>query len=175
MTTPPWVIRAARSGDADSIDNLVRAAFANSKMGYQGEAELVHALGADGDVLLSLVCEGDGRLIGQALFSPMVVEADGALLRAAALGPVAVCPMEQGSGVGSALIRTGLDHLIADGCQISFVLGHRHYYPRFGFRADIAAAFASPYAGPNFMAVLLDKSLQIPKSGRADFAAAFSR
>jgi putative acetyltransferase len=175
MTAEPWVIRAARPADASAIDAVVRAAFAASTMGHQGEAELVRALEEDGDALLSLVAEADGAVIGHALFSRMTVEADGASWRAAGLGPVAVLPGAQSSGVGSALIRAGLDQLADAGTQISFVLGHPVYYPRFGYSAEAAAPFASPYAGPHFMALLLDKALQIPKSGRADYAAAFSR
>jgi putative acetyltransferase len=114
-------------------------------------------------------------ITGHALFSRMAVVADGVPWRAAALAPVAVHPGAQRGGTGGALIQTGLDQLRAMGIAASFVLGHPAYYPRFGYSADAAAPFASPYAGPHFMALLLDKSLQIPKSGRADYAAAFSR
>ncbi|NJS14743.1 MAG: N-acetyltransferase [Sphingopyxis sp.] len=144
-------------------------------MGYQGEADLVAALVAEGDVLSSMVAEEAGTVIGYGLFSQMMIVADGKDWRGAALGPVAVLPAVQARGVGSALIRHGLVGLANDGIQVSFVLGHPHYYPRFGYDAAIAAPFASPYAGPHFMALLLDKSLQIPKSGRADYAAAFAR
>jgi putative acetyltransferase len=37
------------------------------------------------------------------------------------------------------------------------VLGHRAYYPRFGFAAETAAKVAAPYAGsPSFMAIALE-------------------
>ena len=40
------------------------------------------------------------------------------------------------------------------------VLGHPHYYPRFGFRAELARPLASPYAGDSFMALeLVDDAL----------------
>jgi putative acetyltransferase len=168
-------IRAANAADLPAIAAVHRTAFAGTAMGYHGEGALVAALHDDGDALVSLVAEAEGRIIGHALFSRMSVEADGAPLRAAGLAPVAVLPCSHRSGIGSVLIRAGLDALTAAGCQISFVLGHPAYYPRFGYSAAAAAPFASPYAGPHFMALLLDKALQIPKSGRADYAAAFSR
>lgn len=174
IAAPP-VIRRACPDDAGDIDAIIRAAFAASAMGYHGEAELVGALEDDGDILYALVAEIDGRVTGHALFTRMRVEADGADWRAAALGPVSIHPDAQGIGTGSALIRAGLDHLVSTAIQISFVLGHPHYYSRFGYRTETAAPFASPYAGPHFMALLLNKMLQTPKSGQADYAAAFSR
>jgi putative acetyltransferase len=175
MNNSPALVRDALPSDAAAVDAIVHAAFANSKLGYQGEAELVRAVVGDDDAILSLVAEAEAVPIGYTLFSRMTVEADGAALRAAALAPVAVIPDHQIGGVGSLLIRTGLARLEHLGVQICFVLGHPAYYPRFGFEADVAVPFASPYAGPHFMALLLDKALQIPKSGRADYAAAFSR
>jgi len=59
--------------------------------------------------------------------------------------------------------------------QMLFLLGDPGYYSRFGFSADTAKPFASPYAGPHFQALLLDKALKIPKSGKADYAAAFAK
>lgn len=168
-------IRAAHESDHDAIDAIHRAAFAGTELGYQGEAELVRGLIADGDALVSLVATRDGVVVGHVLFSRMKVEADGAALRGVGLGPVAVLPAEQGTGVGSQLIRAGLAQLRVDGMQISFVLGHAEYYPRFGYLAALAKRFASPFAGPHFMALMLDSSVATPQSGRADYAPAFGR
>jgi putative acetyltransferase len=170
-----YIVRCAAPKDSEDAARIIRAAFGGSAMGYHGEAELAEQLTVDGDVVLALVAERYGRIIGYAQFSRMTVNADGAEWRAAALAPVAVDPAVQRAGVGAALISAGLEQLHAADFQISFVLGHPGYYPRFGYNAAVAAPFASPYAGPHFMALLLDKSLQIPKSGRADYAAAFSR
>jgi putative acetyltransferase len=150
-----------------------RAAFASTAFGHQGEADLVRAVHADGDALVSLVAETDGEIVGHALFSRMEIEADGVPLRGAGLAPVGVLPYLHSSGVGSALIWRGLEMLHGQGIQISFVLGHPDYYPRFGYSAEAALPFTSPFAGPHFMALLLDKSVQLPESGRARYAPAF--
>lgn len=168
------VIRAATAADADTIDALVRAAFAGTDFGHQGEAELVRMLEVDGDALVSLVAEADGAIVGHVLFSRMAVEADGAPLSAAGLAPVSVAPERQGQGIGGALIRAGLDALRGQGVRMSFVLGHADYYPRFGYSPDLAARFASPFAGPHFMAMMLDDTAR-PVAGRADYAPAFAR
>ncbi len=168
-------IRAATAADADAIDGIIRAAFVGTSFGYQGEAELVRMIEADGDALASLVAEQDGAVVGHVLFSRMTVEADGAPLAAAGLAPVSVVPACQGQGIGDALIRAGLAALAEQGAQISFVLGHAHYYPRFGYAPELAARFASPFAGPHFMAMMLDSGAPWPLGGRADYAPAFGR
>jgi len=168
------VIRPVAAADADAVDAIIRAAFAGTAHGYQGEAELVRMLEADGDALVSLVAEADGAIAGHVLFSRMDVEADGAPLSAAGLAPVSVTPGRQGQGIGGALIRAGLDDLRAQGVAISFVLGHAAYYPRFGYSSELGARFASPFAGPHFMAMMLGDAAW-PERGRADYAPAFSR
>jgi putative acetyltransferase len=57
---------------------------------------------------------------------------------------------------------------------MSFVLGHQAYYPRFGYSPELAARFASPFAGPHFMAMMLVDGAW-PAAGRADYAPAFAR
>ncbi len=167
------IIHPLEPADFDAVDAVHRAAFASTAFGHQGEAELVRAIHADGDALVSLVAESEGTIVGHALFSWMEVEADGVALKGAGLAPVGVLPKLHGEGVGSALIWRGLEMLQALDIQISFVLGHPDYYPRFGYSAATAQPFASPFAGPHFMALLLDKAVQLPESGRARYAPAF--
>ena len=169
------VIRAARAEDADTVDAVIRAAFASTEFGHQGEAELVRMLEADDDVTVSLVAEVEGEIVGHILFSRMDVEADGHAIAAAGLAPVSVAPAQQGQRIGDALIRAGLDDLRSRGVAISFVLGHGAYYPRFGYSPDLASRFASPFAGPHFMAMMLDSNAAWPLGGRADYAPAFAR
>lgn len=169
------VIRRARAEDDEAIDSVIRAAFAGTEFGHQGEAELVRMIDADGDVMVSLVAEQGGAVVGHVLFSRMDIEADGIALSGAGLAPVSVAPDSQGQGIGDALIRAGLDALRAQGVAISFVLGHESYYPRFGYSSELAARFASPFAGPHFMAMMLDSDAAWPLGGRADYASAFGR
>jgi putative acetyltransferase len=168
------IIRAATSADFSAIDEIIKRAFSYSAMGYHGEAELVRRLYNDGAVAASLVAEHGAQVIGHIMFSVMAVEADGCRLKAAGLAPIAVDPGSQGKGVGAALITAGLNRLTADGFQISFVLGHAAYYPRFGYSAALAAPYVSRYAGTHFMAVHLDSELALPQRGKADYAPAFA-
>jgi putative acetyltransferase len=164
------LVRSAMPSDAAAIHAIHEAAF-----GGDAEARLVRMLEADGDVLVSLVASIEGATIGHVLFSWMTVTGDGEAIAAAGLAPVGVLPAYQDLGIGSTLIREGMARLPALGVALCFVLGHEGYYPRFGFSADCAALFASPYAGPHFMACPLDSALRLPERGVADYAPAFAR
>lgn len=169
------VVRPAGAEDADAVGAIIRAAFAGTPYGHQGEAELVRMIGSDDDALVSLVAERGGEIAGHVLFSRMAVEADGYAVAAAGLAPVSVAPDHQRQGIGDALIRAGLDALREQGVAMSFVLGHADYYPRFGYSPELAARFVSPFSGPHFMAMMLDRAAEWPQGGWADYAPAFGR
>lgn len=159
-------IRDAQGGDAARIREVLIDAFPTP-----AEARLVEELERDGDVLLSLVAVRGGDIAGHVLFSRMVVESDEPA-RAASLAPVAVTSPMQGQGIGSALIRAGLDRLREAGVDLVFVLGEPRYYRRFGFDTALAGRYASPYAGDYFMALAFDAT---KAGGTAHHAPAFAR
>ena len=161
-------VREERAGDAAAIRSVHVVAFPTSS-----EANLVEQLRSDGDVAASIIALADGEIAGHVLFSRMSVEADGQDLHGWGLGPVAVVPDRQRTGIGSALVEAGIGRARATGVQIIFVLGEPAYYGRFGFDAKSAAPFASPYAGAYFQALAL-ASLPQPSVGRADYAPAFA-
>jgi putative acetyltransferase len=168
-------IRSAAPGDLDDICVLHAIAFEASAYGHNGEADLVRALHHDGDVLVSLGAWLDGTLVGHVLFSRMTVDADGIQVNAAALAPVAVLPPHRKRGIAAALIEAGHAALREAGVSMAFVLGEPAYYGRFGYDPALAGPFASPYAGPYFMACILDSALPKPQRGHAIHATAFAR
>src|SRR5437868_14440298 len=97
------------------------------------EADLVDLLRRRGKVTLSLVADHQGQVVGHILFSPVVIEATGQSVAAVGLAPMAVLPEWQNQGVGSLLVKAGLDECRRLGHQAVVVLGHADYYPRFGF------------------------------------------
>ena len=132
--------------DRDAIRAVNEAAF-----GQPDEAALVDRLRDDGAVLVSLVADLDSEIAGHVLFTRMFA----ADVPAAALAPVAVAPAHQRSGIGSALIRAGLDLLRDSGERIVIVVGHADYYPRFGFSTALARDLESPFPRDEFMALEL--------------------
>ena len=162
------MIRPAEPADAPAIRAVHRAAFPTSL-----EADLVEALVADGDAAVSLVDAANGDIVGHVLLSRMRVAGDGRDFRALGLAPVAVLPRHQGAKVGTRLVEAALAVAEAMGEELVFVLGEPDYYRRFGFAAELAASFASPYAGPFFMAKSFGVAL--PARGEAAYAPAFAR
>jgi putative acetyltransferase len=158
------VIRNEGPMDHPAVRATVEDAF-----GRRDEADLVDRLREDGDRAISLVAVESGRIVGHVLFSRM-----SAPFRALGLAPVAVALHRQRSGVGSHLIRRGLEHARAAGWQGVFVLGDPEYYRRFGFDPALASGFVCPYAGPHLMALALGPGLPT-SSGEIRYAPAFSR
>ena len=161
-------IRDAVPADADAIRAIHLAAFPDAT-----EADLVEQLQRDGDGVLSLVADQEGRVVGHILISRMTAAGDGHTLRAVGLAPVAVLPELQRQGIGGRLINSAIERLRAAGVEIVFLVGEPEYYRRFGFDAATAAPFASPYAGDYFLALMLQEA-ELPQSGRADYAPAFA-
>lgn len=149
-------IRPAAARDVAAVDAILRASFPAAD-----EADLVRQLCVDGDMVLMLIAEDErtGDLAGVAAFSRMAVDVAARSVAAVALAPVAVAPGFRRQGVAEALIQAGLSQLEDAGVLLCFVLGDPDYYARFGFHADYARNFDSPYAGDYFMALPLQGGL----------------
>ena len=161
-------IRTETGADLAAVGEVNRLAF-----GREAEARLVDDLRDGGYARLSLVAEEEGRLVGHVMFSEAVIRTDGGEVGALALGPVGVIPERQGRGVGSALIREGLDRCVQEGHRIVVLLGHPGYYPRFGFSAERAGNLSSPYSGDAFMALELAPGALSRVVGEFEFAPPF--
>jgi putative acetyltransferase len=143
-------IRYAKPADHAAISDVVIAAF-----GRPDEARLVEQLRADEDVLFELVADEDGELCGHILFSRLWADRFDLY---GALAPLAVHPDRHRQGLGSKLVRSGLECAREFGCFGVLVLGDPAYYGRFGFAAE-TAAIKSPYSGlPAFQALALEEN-----------------
>lgn len=162
------VIRAEIPTDFDGIRYVNRKAFERDD-----EARLVDTLREDGFVQLSMVAEQERNVIGHILFSVLTIATDHGKIPALALAPMAVLPEFQRQGIGSELIRRGLDVCREQRHQIVIVLGHPDFYPRFGFSAGLARTLVSPFSGEAWMALqLVPGSLQ-DVAGRVQYPAPF--
>jgi putative acetyltransferase len=123
------LIREELPADRAAIHAVNAAAFDTD-----AEARLVDALRASGGLILSLVAESAGELIGHIAFSAVTVtRADGVILPGVGLAPMAVAPPHQRAGAGGRLIAEGLRRLRDAAHRFCVVLGHPAYYPRHGF------------------------------------------
>ena len=122
------MIRREIPEDIEAIRHVNEEAF-----GGKEEADIVDALRKRSATVLSLVATDEGRVIGHILFSPVIIESESSSFGAVALAPMSVLPEYQGKGIGSELVRAGLDECRALGHELVVLVGHADYYPRFGF------------------------------------------
>jgi putative acetyltransferase len=93
----------------------------------------------------SLVAEVDNQVIGYVSFSPIFLKSDSSI-SGYILAPLAVAPKHQKKGIGSNLIKSGIDMLTENGVGVLLVYGDPDYYGRFGFKAEIGLSFVPPYS-----------------------------
>jgi len=137
-------IREEQPQDTKIIRDLNKRAF-----GQTQEADLVDKLRQTCDDLLSLVALMQNEVVGHILFTPVMVEGEDSMVQGMALAPMAVLPEYQRQGIGSALVRTGIEKLKKRQCPFIIVLGHAEYYPRFGFEPASRYGIRSEWEVPD--------------------------
>ena len=145
-------IRSETAGDRRAVREANERAFDRPN-----EAALVDAVRAAADPIVSLVAIDKERVVGHILFSPVTIEDDDSGTLAMGLGPMAVLPDYQRQGIGSQLVRTGLNECQRIGCNVVVVVGHPEFYPRFGFIPASRKGLRCEYPVPDevFMVVEL--------------------
>jgi putative acetyltransferase len=163
-------IRQEEADDLAAVHAVNEAAFETS-----AEADLVDALRDKVRPLVSLVAEESGSIVGHILFSPVTLS-DHSEHMLMGLGPMAVLPQYQRQGIGSALVREGIERCAELGCDAVIVLGHPAYYPRFGFVPASRYGISSEYDVPDdvFMLIELKPGSLRGVSGKVSYDEAFS-
>ena len=164
------MIRPENASDRDAICKINRLAFGNN-----AEANLVGALRDGGFVVVSLVAEMNGKVVGHILFSRVQISGKTEILESLSLAPMAVLPEFQRQRIGSKLLTVGLATCRAMGHRIVLVLGHPEFYQRFGFSSALARPLESPFGGGEaWMALeLVPKSLEGVK-GKVEYSPPFN-
>lgn len=131
------LIRSEQIKDFHSI-SVVNAITFTYSFGM-GEVSLVSVLRnrKEFDSDLSLVAELNEKIIGHILFTPQRIRVNEKILDAVIVGPLAVLPKFRNQGVGSQLIREGHKRAEQKDYQMSILIGHPTYYPRFGYQTKM--------------------------------------
>lgn len=135
----------------------------NKAFGQDNEAKLVNTLRDNPNVFipeLSIVAAEKNKIIGHILLTKITIkDKNGNLHESLGLAPMAVLPEFQKNGIGGELIRYGLETAKQLSYQSVIVLGHEHYYPKFGFEPAEKWNIKAPFDVPSnvFMAIELVK------------------
>ena len=121
------VIREETREDANAIRHVNEQAFCGVE-----EDDIVEKLCLRQALILSLASPYADQAGGHILFAVVTIESGCSSFPAEALGPMAILPRFQRRGIGSQVVRAGLDKCYRANRQV-VVLGHPDYYPRFGF------------------------------------------
>lgn len=131
------VIRAERSGDAVARERLLDAA-----MGVDRRSKTSERLREGNSAAIALIAEGqDGTVSGSVRLWPVVAGSAGEGLL---LGPLAVDPAAQGSGIGKALMQAAIEQARAAGHRFILLVGDAPYYARFGFSPALTLGLDLP-------------------------------
>jgi putative acetyltransferase len=163
------IIRSERPRDVGGIRHVNRTAFDSIV-----EADIVEALRTQAQPFVSLVAVHADDVIGHIAFSPVTL-ASHPDVPIAALAPMAVLPSRQRAGIGSLLVRAGLDECARLGFVAVVVLGHAEYYPRFGFVRASTFGLSSEFDVPDdvFMALELQPGTLGQRHGVVRYHPAF--
>jgi putative acetyltransferase len=161
-------LRLAEASDHEGVFAVEQAAF-----GGLDEARLVERLRENDEVDFECVARAHGSVVGHILFSPLLLSRDEETLRGSALAPLAVLPEWQRKGVGSALVRMGLEFCASRGAQAVVVVGEPAYYERFGFSSEMGRLIVAPFEYPYLQAVELEEGALAGGGWLAGYASTF--
>src|SRR5689334_4498834 len=136
------LIRDEVPGDWPAVHAVNVSAFNRST-----EADLVDVLRGQTQALVSLVAEEHNTIVGHILFSPVSLSGH-PTLKIMGLAPMAVAPAYQRKGIGTQLVRAGLQQCKQLGAGAVVVLGRPAYYPRFGFSSSLSFGIDCEYEVP---------------------------
>jgi len=154
-------VRIRQLEDAEAIRRVLNAAFQRPN-----EADLVEALRRNDHLLFSLVAEVEGSMVGYIAFSPVNLKGEEHSFWAEGLGPVAVLPEYQRMGIGSALVRAGVEAMFRRGYRIIVVLGDPAFYGRLGFERSTRYGIRWEHDAPEALFQVIGRNVEALKGAR---------
>jgi len=137
-------IRIATNQDSDNIQRVYLCAFPEGESGIVSRLALDLLSETTTPKTISLVAVVEGAVVGHVAFSPVTIN-NNESFQGYILAPLGVKPDYQKRRIGSQLIEHGMQHLSAKGVNVVFVYGDPKFYSLFGFSADAAHQYTTPY------------------------------
>jgi predicted N-acetyltransferase YhbS len=137
-----FVLDSMTAVDGPAVERLLDRAFGPDRRAKTAERLREGRAPAEG---LAFVARerrprGRGRVIGALTFWDVACGEVPALM----LGPLAVDAEARSRGLGSALVRRGLEAAAARGDRAVILVGDAPYYARFGFTRDVTRSLVLP-------------------------------
>jgi len=161
------LIRKEEEKEYKNIYEVNKLAF-----GQENESKLVEKIRKSNNFIpdLSFVAEINNKIVGHILFSKIKIIGS-SIFETLALAPMAVIPEFQRMGIGSELIKKGMEKVKELRFNSIIVLGHKDYYPKFGFKRaskwNIKCSFEVP--DEVFMAIELTEGALKGKAGTVKY------
>jgi putative acetyltransferase len=144
--------------------------------GQENESKLIEKIRKGPNFVpeLSLVAEKDNTIVGHILFSKIKIVGESEY-ETLMLAPLAVVPELQKQGIGGKLIKKGIENAIELGFESIIVVGHKDYYPKFGFQKASKWGIQSSIEVPDeaFMAIELTEKALENRAGVVQFPQEF--
>jgi putative acetyltransferase len=136
-------VRVEQERDTPAVRGVHLAAFGGREEVVADLVDDLRAAVAKGEGL-SLVAEEGDEVVGHLMFTSSLLDAPRRLVSVQVLSPVGVLPAWQRRGIGSAMIRRGLELLVDRAVPLVFLEGSPQYYSRFGFEPGAEQGFRKP-------------------------------
>ena len=163
------VIREEVREDHTRVFQLVKEAFIDQEHSDHKEQYLVERLRRSDSFIpeLSLVAIIDFKIVGYVLLTKAAIKNQKRLHTTLVLAPVAVDKAFQNRGVGARLISVAHKKASLIGFRSIVIIGHEHYYPKFGYQKASKFGIHFPFDVPdeNGFVIELKKGELIGKEG----------
>jgi predicted N-acetyltransferase YhbS len=171
-------IRQERPEEYSRTEEMVKEAFLHEEYSDKKEHLLVNKIRKSDAFIpeLSLVAINDSNeVVGHILLSKITIVDHDKGTGSLALAPVSVAPSFQKKGIGSQLIHAALQKAKELGYPSVIVLGHKDYYPKFGFKQAALWNIKPPFEVPDevFMALELTEHSLRDVEGVVHYSKAF--
>ena len=153
------LIRQEKEQDREKVYALIAAAFASAEHSDGNEQDLAAALRKSAAFIpeLSLVAETDeGRVVGYVLLTRVEIVSEAGAEPSLSVASLAVLPEFQGRGIGGMLLGQAHRRAAALGYGTAVLLGHKDYYPRFGYRRAADFGIAFPFEAPSESCMIVE-------------------
>lgn len=173
------IIREERQKDFEKINQVVKAAFKNVEQSDHTEHLLVERLRKSQAYIpaLSLVAQTpQGEIVRHLLLSKAHIINGSQSFEVLALALLSVAPAFQRNSIGSKLIEVAHQRAKKLGYAAIVLLGHKDYYPRFGYKKASLFGVSFPFNAPDdcCMVAELRKNALRGISGVVCYSQAFS-